>query len=237
MAYTTYNCDGLQGGTERKLDALAVADLSDKDRSFVAVGAKFYYFKYNATGTAAENVTTHPYVVRPDDYSSGGNWEEQATVSEVNVLTGAIFAWPTETVPSGYLECNGASLDTTTYAALYAVLGTLYGQADGTHFNLPDYRGCFMRGWDHAAANDPDRATRTAPTATGATIVAGDHVGTKQADAFKSHNHTTNAGTSTGGGGTVAGGSVIGLSAPSIGSTGGNETRPLNINVMYIIKT
>lgn len=148
---------------------------------------------------------------------------------------GSILFWPTETPPTGYLECDGASLDRTTYAALFAVIGTMYGTADGTHFNLPDYRGRFLRSWAHGSTNDPDRAARTAPTATGATIVAGDHVGTEQADAFELHHHTES--TIGGGTGYTTGPSWnFGPVETDTGDTGGNETRPINVNVMYCIK-
>lgn len=55
----------------------------------------------------------------------------------------------TSTVPTGYLYCNGAVVSRTTYAALFANLGTLYGAGDGsTTFKLPDFRGRFLRGYD-----------------------------------------------------------------------------------------
>lgn len=39
---------------------------------------------------------------------------------------------------SGYLACNGAAVSRTTYAALFAVIGTTFGVGDGvTTFNLP----------------------------------------------------------------------------------------------------
>ena len=40
-----------------------------------------------------------------------------------NIRTGDIVLKPTSTTPSGYLRANGASVSTTTYAALYAVIG------------------------------------------------------------------------------------------------------------------
>ena len=44
-------------------------------------------------------------------------------------------------VPVGYLEENGAAVSRTTYAALFAEIGTLHGAGDGaTTFNLPDSR-------------------------------------------------------------------------------------------------
>jgi microcystin-dependent protein len=54
---------------------------------------------------------------------------------------GAIFEWPTATIPDRWLLCDGQSLLRATYPALFAVLGTSYGAVDGTHFNVPDMRG------------------------------------------------------------------------------------------------
>lgn len=55
--------------------------------------------------------------------------------------SGALIMWPTGTAPSGWLLCNGAAVSRTTYAALFAVIGTTFGAGDTTTtFNLPDYR-------------------------------------------------------------------------------------------------
>jgi microcystin-dependent protein len=143
------------------------------------------------------------------------------------------MAWPNGTVPSGYLECNGASLDRTTYADLFAVLSDDYGNVDGTHFNLPDLRGRFLRGWAHGQATDPDRASRT-DRGDG---ITGDYVGTKQAYAFKSHSHVQNTPDGPGGTFTLQGSGAAGnRSDVSTQATGDSETRPININVMWIIK-
>jgi microcystin-dependent protein len=56
--------------------------------------------------------------------------------------TGIIFMYPSTTIPTGYLACDGAAISRTTYATLFAVTGTTYGVGDGsTTFNLPDLRG------------------------------------------------------------------------------------------------
>jgi len=53
--------------------------------------------------------------------------------------TGLIIPWSTTTAPSGFLECDGTAVSRTTYAALFAVVGTTYGAGNGsTTFNLPD---------------------------------------------------------------------------------------------------
>ena len=99
---------------------------------------------------------------------------------------GEIKIWPAGTIPSGYLECDGSAVSRTTYATLFAVIGTMYGAGDGTTtFNLPDYRGEFLRGWANGSTNDPDRAART-DRGDG---VIGDNVGTKQAGQTLSHLH------------------------------------------------
>ena len=53
------------------------------------------------------------------------------------------------TVPTGFLLCNGAAVSRTTYADLFTTIGTTYGVGDGsTTFNIPDFRGRFLRGYD-----------------------------------------------------------------------------------------
>ena len=55
------------------------------------------------------------------------------------VNTGLIIPWGNATPPSGFLECNGDAVNRTTFANLFAVVGTTYGIGDGsTTFNLPD---------------------------------------------------------------------------------------------------
>jgi microcystin-dependent protein len=53
------------------------------------------------------------------------------------ISTGLIIPWSSISIPSGFLECNGASVSTSTYASLFAVIGYTYG-GSGASFNLPD---------------------------------------------------------------------------------------------------
>ena len=63
----------------------------------------------------------------------------------LSVPTGMISAF--HTVPEGWLQCNGAAVSRTTYAALFAVIGTKYGSGDGsTTFNLPNLHHRFIEG-------------------------------------------------------------------------------------------
>ena len=67
------------------------------------------------------------------------------------VPTGTIVMWGTGTAPSGWLLLQGQTVSRTTYSALYAVLGTLYGAGDGsTTFRLPNLKGSVPVGLDAA---------------------------------------------------------------------------------------
>ena len=157
-------------------------------------------------------------------------------ITAAGIPTGGVIPYPSSTtIPAGFLECDGSAISQTTYSALYTAIGSsVYGTGVGT-FRLPDYRGRFLRGRDFSAGRDPDKATRV--DANIPPNVVGDVVGSIQADAFKSHTHgidnealfhsspgiNNNARPSNG--------------AYSIGSTGGAETRPINISVAWIIRT
>ena len=71
---------------------------------------------------------------------------------------GAVMHFARTTAPDGWLECNGQAVSRTTYADLFAVIGTTFGVGNGsTTFNLPDLRGEFIRGWDNGRNVDPGR--------------------------------------------------------------------------------
>lgn len=76
------------------------------------------------------------------------------------VKAGSIVAWAHSTVPAGWLECYGQAISRTTYAELYAAIGTTYGVGDGsTTFNLPDMRGRSIFGEDDMGGSSADRIT------------------------------------------------------------------------------
>lgn len=63
------------------------------------------------------------------------------------VPTGCLVPFAGTVIPSGYLLCNGAAVSRTTYAKLFSVIGTLWGEGDGeTTFNLPDFSDRFIEG-------------------------------------------------------------------------------------------
>lgn len=144
------------------------------------------------------------------------------------------------TPPPGWLKANGAAISRTTYATLFAAMGTVFGAGDGsTTFNLPDLRGEFIRGWDDGRGIDASRA-----------------LGSSQLDAIQ--NITGNISAQVGGadieGNGVFGGnrtgniSKVGLNTGVSGSTTGlkfdsslvvrtaTETRPRNVALLACIK-
>ena len=173
------------------------------------------------------------------------------------VPTGSVHLMATTTAPSGYLKCNGAAVSRTTESALFAIIGTTWGEGDGsTTFNLPDLRGEFVRGWADNGSVDSGRSFASS-----------------QSDQNKQHNHgVTDPGhghsvndpghfhnvaysNSDSGDGVIEESGVglsgyeptetattgiavnLGHTGISINNDGGSEARPRNIAMMYVIKT
>jgi microcystin-dependent protein len=155
--------------------------------------------------------------------------------------SGAIIAFGGISAPSGWLLCDGSAVSRTTYSNLFTAIGTAFGSGDGsTTFNLPDFRGRFMRGLDGTANNDPDKASRSASNIGGN---SGNNVGSLQGESFKNHQHSLTYQTGAGNGNNITssagfynGTGTGGQSLGNTDNTGGNETRPKNVYVNYIIK-
>lgn len=77
------------------------------------------------------------------DVSSGVTKKVTAAVLVGAFLpTGLIVPFGSTSAPTGWLVCDGSAVSRTTYATLYALVGTAFGSGDGsTTFNLPDMRG------------------------------------------------------------------------------------------------
>ena len=78
----------------------------------------------------------------------------------VGVPVGGQIAYAGATAPPGWLLCYGQAVSRTTYAALFAVIGTAYGTGDGTTtFNLPDKRGRASIGADNMGGSAANNVT------------------------------------------------------------------------------
>ena len=171
-------------------------------------------------------------------------------VNEINVMDlipiGSVLAYAGTNEPTNFLFCHGQSLSRADYPKLFASIGTSHGTADDNSFNLPDYRGRFLRGLDGSVGRDPDAGTRTAMATGGST---GNTVGSVQDDAMQGHHHSGRGwSNSVAAGGSYnlvaySGGGVVN-SAVNVPYTDGvngtprttSETRPLNAYVNYIIR-
>lgn len=161
-----------------------------------------------------------------------------AAVKNALCPPGTIVAFGGNSLPNGWLWCDGTMYNRNDKADLFSAIGTSFGYGDSSNFAAPDFRGRFLRGKDAGVGRDDDRATREAMQSGGAT---GDAVGSVQNDSFKRHKHTV---PSDSAGGNVDQNSLYGSagsdegysSTPGTGEEGGSETRPENANVNYIIK-
>ena len=63
------------------------------------------------------------------------------------IVVGAVMAFAGSTTPAGWLLCDGSAVSRTTYANLFAVIGTTYGTGNGsTTFNVPNLTNKFIQG-------------------------------------------------------------------------------------------
>lgn len=140
---------------------------------------------------------------------------------------GEVSFFAASTPPPGWLRANGATVSRTTYAALFAAIGTRYGAGDSaTTFRLPDLRGEFIRGWDDGRGIDTGR-----------------QLGSAQADELKAHQHETVDGAKYGyanpsswAGRWLIDPASLNTTPIKTGMTGGTETRPRNLAMLACIR-
>lgn len=162
------------------------------------------------------------------------------------VPTGAVMPFAMNAAPTGWLACSGQAVSRTSYADLFAAIGTTFGAGNGsTTFNLPDLRGEFVRGVDDGRGADTGRA-----------------FGSAQAQGTQDHKHRTAQGFDSsafygwqdGSGNPTFGSEVVNpvtrtatsgntsvASAARLAYTDGmreqsGETRPRNVALLYCIK-
>lgn len=191
-------------------------------------------------GSIFQGVNNEPAGSAPAPLERGKNLSdvESASTSRTNLdvfskeetrqmaPTGLVATFARSTAPTGWLKANGAAVSRTAYADLYAAIGTRFGSGDGINtFNLPDLRGEFIRGWDDGRGVDSGRALGSAQ---GQLIESHDH----GMDPYKPINASVLQ--------PVASGAE--LSSVGVGNTvrtkttGGSETRPRNVALLYCIK-
>jgi hypothetical protein len=167
---------------------------------------------------------------------------EEAKEALTQSLVGSVVAYAGPTAPDGWLLCDGTAVSSQDFPDLFAVIGNAHGDGDdneGPLFNLPDYRGRFLRGVDGEANRDPDVEERDSMNPGGNSK---NNVGSVQNFAtalpeipFKTNDETLRL--TTGTPVNIGGGS--GWKQTTITGTisgGDAETRPVNVYVNWIIK-
>jgi microcystin-dependent protein len=181
-----------------------------------------------------------------------------SAVADRLVPVGTVISYGGDGLPPGWLYCDGSAVSSGTYSALYAAIGTSWGSgqlaaplaATGpvpgtTNFNLPDLRGYFLRGASRHSGGDPDALLRNSPLMGNPDR---NGAGSYQGGQIASHSHSyqdgffaeSNAGPPFGFAGNAYSSydfdNGIFQRTMTTATTGGNETRPKNAAVVYLIK-
>lgn len=180
-------------------------------------------------------------------------------VATVIAYGGDVVANGNALAAQGWLLCDGSAVSRATYPVLFAAVGTRHGAGDGsTTFNLPDYRGRFLRGTSYASGRDPDIALRVAAAPGG---VAGNGTGSVQpgatalaataamtTDSQGNHTHSVANVPTDNSSYRIAGSSLskwndgsvstssAGAHTHTVTSGGDHETRPINAYVDFLIR-
>ena len=149
---------------------------------------------------------------------------------EIVTPIGEVKLWTSETIPPKYRKCEGQAISRTTFATLFAVIGTKFGEGDkSTTFNVPNLTENVPMG---------PGATNKLATKLGEALV---HLTEAQ---LPSHFHTANGETvSAGEGGTnaeIAGSGTfyrkIGRATSSVGSGNGHNNIQPSLVLNFIIR-
>jgi len=148
------------------------------------------------------------------------------------IPTATIVPWSDSSVPSGFLECDGAAVSRTTYSALFAIVGTTYGAGDGsTTFNVPDLQDNVPIG------KSPGKAL--ASTGGANTVTSTGNVGGSTANAtlstaqLASHSHSVGVKGSPAGGQATQATDSAGLTNFPTGNTGSGSAHSHNMSATF----
>ena len=192
-------------------------DLNYNAPSVVFYGGSLWYcVAQNGPDTVTPGVVTpgtnEAYWVDFFSWLSGGSG---GSAGGIWTPLGTVITYYGTVAPDGYLACDGASFSATDYPKLYAHLGNIN--------TTPDMRGLFVRGYDPTGARDPDGTTRL--------------IGSVQQDELKAHKHDIPCLNEIAYGSSNIPSDANGpLVMHETSLTGGPETRPKNIVLMYCIK-
>jgi microcystin-dependent protein len=226
--------------------ARTIISADSTDSIFAASDTRNFTIKTNSvtrlTINATDATSTVP-IVLPAIPTTALQAATKSYVDQV-LPAGCIMPYAGTAAPTSWLACEGQAVSQTTYATLFAAIGTTWdiGGEGAGNFRLPDLRGMFLRG----------AGTNATGSSSGA---VGQPVSDYAADTYLNHTHTDSGHTHTyttpnanQNGPTGVGTSYVASSTAGVATgtgtaniqtstTGGTETKPKNYGVLYIIKT
>ena len=213
------------------------------DGSTIEVDANGGYLKVKQTGITSNELAANSVITAK--IQDGAVTAAKLDSAAVSVLmpTSTILPYAGSAAPTGYFLCDGSAKSRTTYAGLFAIIGTTYGVGDGsTTFNIPDLRGRVIAGQDDMGGSSANRLTGQSGGVDGDGLgnTGGSETHQLTVAQMPSHTHsqTIRADANITGGQNP--GVDRGITTNQTGSTGGdqahNNVQP-TIILNYIIKT
>ena len=102
---------------------------------------------YNGVAQASINllVDNGIFLIKKDLIAN--TWFMSGYSQSNGAVVGSISQTVVNTIPNGYLYCDGSAFSRVQYARLFSAIGTSFGAGDGvTTFNVPDFRGSSLKG-------------------------------------------------------------------------------------------
>ena len=187
----------------------------------------------------------------PNKASARGNmdvYSRQEVLDLINNMqpAGEISAFARTTPPEGWLVCDGSIVSRSTFARLFAAIGATFGAGNGsTTFGLPDLRGEFIRGLDSGRGVDPSRtlgswqdSENKSHIHSGTAQEAGEHAhGVSMSNKTGVNQYPLGATGVLNVNGYTTSPSGKHTHALTVGASGGGESRPRNVALLYCIRT
>ena len=192
------------------------------------------------------NKITSTYTPQSDSDLTNKKYVDNAINSSMWLGEVKMLSYPTlPSLPAGVevVPCDGRAVSRTTYAKYFSMVGTAFGAGDGsTTFNVPDYRGLFLRGWDGNSGRDRNRVYGTIQNS-GSPNITAEAQFTQEWETYGVYPYSGALYLKRRGGNGVDGRAgnfdIVGFDASRVSSVyqdGLTECRPINSTVYYVVR-
>lgn len=226
----------------------ASADAADASADAAAASQTAAASSASAAATSASTASTHKTAAETAETNAEAaqaaaevaQAAAEAAASSLSIPAGTIVPYGGSSAPTGWLLCYGQAISRTDYSGLFGVIGTTYGNGNGsTTFNVPDLRGRFPLGKDDMGGSAANRvAGATSLNGNGGNQYLQNHVHGTGTLAIAASSNTSIAD----GGGTPQGAAAESHTHGLSGSTGNPTSATVSqmnpyLVINYIIKT